>query len=811
MSETSGGDTAAYVPKELASLVPSFDPSTDNVNIWTSKVELLLTTWPPSKLNELATRLILGCKGTAYQKLQLLRHEVLTNDEKGIQRLVEVVGGTWGQVPLEKKFELAERALFRSIQKADESSDSYLSRCDVIWTELLSRKMSLSELQAYIVLRGSKLPPEDKKRVIVESKDASDSSLTKKNVTAAIRLLGSGFFFQGYTGIRRDKVGKTYDHTALHMDDEPENEQEAFVLQDDLCEDDILETLAAENDEDAILVMQFEDSISETIQSDSELAAFYANYQEARRRLSERVKVRGFWPINRRSDKGFGKKGKGKGKGKTPFSGPGSLARRIANSFCRICMQKGHWKNECPQRAGGNSSSSNTATVAPTSVVIAEEVPEEIAHFTIVDDQDHQAEQACFGVMTSQRGNLRTGDNRGKIMMDKLQFVERFHLQWKRHDRTKKSSEGRVPIRSELEQQPLTSAPACPDSEQMSLKPLHPSEAAVDTQICDVHFATAGTVGIVDLGASQTVIGDAQVKELIQNLPERVQSQIQRTTCNLTFRFGNQQTLTSRHALLLPLGHAKFRIAIVPGKAPFLLSSSFLKEIKAVIDTDTGVLWSKTLNRELMVSQSSKNLFLMDISQLWQGPNEEPPVQKSSATGFTCLQVPIQNTASSLMPESSNSVSSGLSQGKVVQVTGENSCQQNQDSTGLMTENVNNLNDMTMHSQFHDARLRFSQPSGSLCEADAQHISDVHHVQRGHQVDSVSRGAEEDRVQGRDGTHPGNDTGAIGQRTHRVRQGQDGTNFSGSVRGPFMRGPTGSSEHTRRARSLSTRCMSSTF
>ena len=131
-----------------------------------------------------------------------------------------------------------------------------------------------------------------------------------------------------------------------------------------------------------------------------------------------------------------------------------------------------------------------------------------------------------------------------------------------------------------------------------------------------------------------------KLKELIQNLPERIQSQIQRTTCNLTFRFGNQQTLTSRHALLLPLGHAKFRIAIVPGKTPFLLSSSFLKGIKAVIDTDTGVLWSKTLNKELMVSQSSKNLFLMDISQLWQGPNEEPTVQKSSATGFTCLQVP---------------------------------------------------------------------------------------------------------------------------------------------------------------------------
>ena len=39
-------------------------------------------------------------------------------------------------------------------------------------------------------------------------------------------------------------------------------------------EDDILEIMAAENDEDAILVMQFEDSISETIQNDTELSAY---------------------------------------------------------------------------------------------------------------------------------------------------------------------------------------------------------------------------------------------------------------------------------------------------------------------------------------------------------------------------------------------------------------------------------------------------------------------------------------------------------------------------------------------------------
>ena len=113
MSESSGGETTGIVPKKLASLVPSFDPTMDNVGIWTSKVELLLATWPPSKLNELATRLILGCKRCSLSETAATSGEVLTNSEKGIQRLVEIVGGTWGQIPLEKKFELAERALFR--------------------------------------------------------------------------------------------------------------------------------------------------------------------------------------------------------------------------------------------------------------------------------------------------------------------------------------------------------------------------------------------------------------------------------------------------------------------------------------------------------------------------------------------------------------------------------------------------------------------------------------------------------------------------------------------------------------------------
>ena len=68
-----------------------------------------------------------------------------------------------------------------------------------------------------------------------------------KNVTAAIRLLGSGFF-QDYTGLKREKNSKTYDHTAYHRDEDHEAESETFLAHEELLEDDMLEILAAEND-----------------------------------------------------------------------------------------------------------------------------------------------------------------------------------------------------------------------------------------------------------------------------------------------------------------------------------------------------------------------------------------------------------------------------------------------------------------------------------------------------------------------------------------------------------------------------------
>lgn len=261
------------------------------------KVEMLCEIWPSEKLNELATRLTLNTTGAAFQKLQLQRAEILTNDRQGIQNIVTALGGHWGKVSLEKKYEIVGKALLRCTQKTDESNDSFLARADIYWTELLAKKMSLEELQSYIVLRGSLLRHEDKKRVILECDVSGKGQLAMEKVNQSVRMLGSGFF-QEMVDIKKTK-GRIYDAANVTADDTEEAswENTAYVFEE-LTEEDWLEVLIQEGDEDALFVSEYESAMADTVQEDSELATAYSAYADARRRLSERFKNRGFWPTN---------------------------------------------------------------------------------------------------------------------------------------------------------------------------------------------------------------------------------------------------------------------------------------------------------------------------------------------------------------------------------------------------------------------------------------------------------------------------------------------------------------------------------
>ena len=146
-------------------------------------------------------------------KLQLQQATLTRKEKKSIQRIVEVLGGHWGQINLEKQYEYAERAIFRCAQKADETSDSYLARADVMWSQLIAKDVKIEDLQPYITLRGSQLSADDKKRVLLDVDASGTGKLSNEKVNAAIRMLGAGFFHDA-TGSKKSR-GKVYDQSVL--------------------------------------------------------------------------------------------------------------------------------------------------------------------------------------------------------------------------------------------------------------------------------------------------------------------------------------------------------------------------------------------------------------------------------------------------------------------------------------------------------------------------------------------------------------------------------------------------------------------
>ena len=633
---------STLVPSQLAALVPTYDPSKDELEIYVQKVELLTTTWPSDKFGELATRLILGCSGTAFLKLQQHRDILTVNDKKSVQKIVEVLGGQWGQIPLERKYEAAERALYRCTQRSDETNDSFLARADVMWQELLNKDVKIEELQAYVTLRGSNLGPDDKKKVIMDC-DSVDGKLSMRKVASAVRMLGAGFFHEMTTGKRSSKL-KVYDQAALMAEDEDLDDGlfQAYG-EDTALEEDMVENLASDGDDDAMLVMEFESAASELVQEDAELAAAFNSYTEARRRLTEKFKHRGFFPSSS-SGKGknrFAKGGKGKGF-KSGFGARKSLQQRILNSTCRICGRKGHWKAECPNRsdAAGSSAGSNNSAAGMGSSFTGSAittVPEGLS-LEFLNLQEFGASTIDEVSMHDEFVFFNFGDNRRGLReaLDRVGYTQNSHLN-----------------RSSIRQCPSLRSEdlSCPESRRYPFEnQVGPS--GILPEIADSWVATAYSnqaKGVLDSGATKTVIGSKLVDDLLKALDPEVRSRVTRSRCNVTFRFGNLSTLDAHYALVIPVGSVNLRVAIVPGNTPFLISNTLVRALKSVIDTHHHQLHSPSLKCPLNLELTERGLFLLDINELVKASSSVP---SRSAKQDTFVTEDVQKNIASLQVES---------------------------------------------------------------------------------------------------------------------------------------------------------------
>ena len=211
-------------------MIPTFRPGETDINEYTKRLEFIADLWPSDHLSHLAPRPAMLCEGSAFKRLTRLDAKKLkVNSLEGIKLLVSTLGGVWGKAKHEEKFERFERAIYTTVQRSDETHESYLARHDFQFEELASLHVTLEELRAYCLLRNSGLLMEEKKKVIMDS----EGRLEYDKVVSSLKLLGSKFFseLQNAKTSTRTKTYETVntvdedDHTAAPHEGEAFNHE----------------------------------------------------------------------------------------------------------------------------------------------------------------------------------------------------------------------------------------------------------------------------------------------------------------------------------------------------------------------------------------------------------------------------------------------------------------------------------------------------------------------------------------------------------------------------------------------------------
>ena len=118
----------------------------------------------------------------------------------------------------------------------------------------------------------------------------------------------------------------------------------------------------------------------------------------------------------------------------------------------------------------------------------------------------------------------------------------------------------------------------------------------------------------MDTGASRTIIGSDRVPQLERALKG---IEIQRGPSRCVFRFGNSGLLHSEEALFLKrFGQGWFRVEIVPGSTPFLISNAVIEGLKGILDVHMGCLSFHGSDDVLKLRQVRRKLNCVNVREL---------------------------------------------------------------------------------------------------------------------------------------------------------------------------------------------------
>ena len=429
---------------------------------------------------------------------------------------------------------------------------------------------------------------------------------------------------------------------------------------------DFLDIMIAQSDQDALTIQSFENEFEEFLQETPELFEAFTTYMDARARLLEKRKTRGFWPV--------GASGTSKGKGKTAFKGfkgksksksRDSLLQRIARSHCRRCGALGHWKAECPQRGSNEGSTMKDAQSTASAHVAEHDIPvvtfyaEDQGDDVVSDQEEPEAHPSVScsdfneGILTcvAEEDCYFQYNNNNSSMPQ----VSAHHMSSRGKDRIHRWSQHAHRLHSRMQKFVSSAQPkictSSPASDVISVHhKLRSHDGMAQNESRRFNFDVSSEVfvvadqlashAILDTGASRCIIGDKTFSRLCQVLPERLLKSIKNRPSQVKFRFGNNQTLTSMYQVLFPLKQApnskllNLAVEVVPGYTPFLFSKRAFKLLGGILDTQTDSCQLSAINTQVKLALSPTGLYLLNITDICREYN--PGVSEAAFAIQSC-------------------------------------------------------------------------------------------------------------------------------------------------------------------------------
>ena len=606
MAEPSSGDTKG---SGFWTLLPTFGPATDDVKEYVSKVKFLAGICPKENRGMLAPRLALQCRGTAWHQVRAIKPELLTDPEHGITHLLSALS-TWEELAELKTFELFDRAIYRTTQKSDESAQSFVNRLQVAFEEL-GPDTTIKSVKAFVLLKQSSLSSDDKKKILT----MTSGVLEVGAVENAMRSLSTNVLLGAGIGEKK----KVYPTNYIEPEEDANNATEfqpesghAYMAysEDDDITTEAMDQLLAMGDADALLIQSFEKDLEDMFQEIPDLQHALISYQEARGRIREKHRSRGFWPV-----KGGGKSGKGHGFGGKGFRkgrGKQELMERISRTHCKLCGEKGHWKAECPRRGQEPAQANYVTEPAGEDLTYNDDQ----VQFEVIESQDLKQTQTSNESLSRE---LECNSIEPKINMisskgSQLSFALHTSIIDKRSIQDK--------INKRMNECKIV----------QNIRRLKPNARASQPQDPPIFQGCTNSISaedpktqgqaIVDTGASRSVIGIDNVPAFLNSLPTSVRNRVKEKPSRIGFRFGNNQIEYSFKQLRIPIDCEALRIwlviEVVPKATPFLLSIHAMKKLGAVIDLARGTCVLQKVNKSIKVIEGKTGLLHVRISDLCQ-------------------------------------------------------------------------------------------------------------------------------------------------------------------------------------------------